>query len=104
MKNPRLLFFSIVNSLGVLLYVSAVVLIMQNGQKLFGPSSGFLGSIAILMLFVVSAAITGLLVFGRPIYFYLIGSKIEAITLLFYTIGWLVLITLILLITLYLIR
>jgi len=104
MKNSKILFYGLINSFGVLIYVSLVVTIMQNGQRLFGPTPGILGAMAILLLFVVSAAITGLLVFGRPIYFYLNGLKSESIKLLFYTLGWLILETLIIFIALFLMK
>ena len=52
--------------------------------------------IAMLLLFVCSAAITGFLVFGKPVMLYIDGKKKEAILLLRYTIGILFLITLIL--------
>ena len=48
-----------------------------------------------LMLFVFSAAFTGTLVLGRPIVWYLNGKKREALSLLFYTLGVFLAITLI---------
>jgi hypothetical protein len=49
--------------------------------------------IAMLMLLVVSAAITGSLVFGRPVLWYLDGKKKDAVSLLFSTLGALFVIT-----------
>jgi hypothetical protein len=48
-----------------------------------------------LLLFVTSAAITGFLVFGKPVMLYIDGKKREAVSLLGYTIGILFLITLV---------
>jgi hypothetical protein len=44
-----------------------------------------------LLLFIISASVTGLLVLGKPIHLYLSGLKKEAFVLLFATTGWLVL-------------
>lgn len=76
--------FSLASSLGVVLYVSGVVWIMSNGEKLFGEPDGFRGPLALLLLFVLSAAITGSLVFGYPVWQFLDGKKKEA----FKSFGW----------------
>lgn len=89
MKNSKLIFYSFVNSLGVLAYVIAVALIMQNGGKVFGKTNNLLGSIVFLLLFVISATIVGTLVLGRPILLYLDGLKKEAVKLFSFTVGWL---------------
>jgi len=87
MKNSKLFSISIFDSLGVLVYVSLVVTFMTNAQKLFGPQNNSLTAIMILLLFVLSALITGSLVLGRPALYYLEGQKQEAIKLLLYTMG-----------------
>lgn len=97
MKNFSLIKISLLNSIGVLVYVSLVAFIMQNGEKIFGKMQNFLGPIAFLLLFVVSAAITASLVLGKPILFYLDGKKQEAIKLFCFTIGWMFLIMVIVL-------
>ena len=40
-----------------------------------------------LMLFVFSAAVTGSLIFGQPVLWYLDGKKKDALTLLTYTLA-----------------
>lgn len=86
------------NALGTGVYVTAVVTIMQNGEKMFGQINNMFAPIAFLLLFVTSAAITGGLVLGKPMLMYLDGAKREAIRLFLYTIGWLALGIIILLI------
>jgi hypothetical protein len=93
MKNSKLLLLALLNSLGTLVYVSAVVLLMTNAQKFFGSPNNFLGSAAILLLFVISATIVGLLVLGRPGHLYFNGFKKEGIALLLFTIAFLFVIT-----------
>lgn len=93
MKNSKLLFLALLNSLGTLAYIAAVVLLMTNAQKFFGQANNFLGSAAILLLFVISATIVGLLVLGRPGHLYFNGFKKEGVALLIYTIASLLVIT-----------
>jgi len=85
MNNKKLFFYGAIHSLGVLAYVSLVVLFMSNAQNIFGKDDNFMTGIVVLMVFILSALITGSLVLGRPILFYLDGKKAEAIKLLFYT-------------------
>ena len=103
MKN-NLFKTSLINSLGVAVYCSIVAYIMQNGEKIFGKMANFWGPFAFLMLFVVSAAIVGSLVLGKPVIMYLAGEKKEAVKLLGYTIGWLFFITFIILVAQYIFR
>jgi hypothetical protein len=57
------------------------------GEAKIGANNTFLAPIAMLLLFVFSAALTGFLVFGQPAILYLDGKKKEALTLLGYTLG-----------------
>ncbi|MEK7174665.1 MAG: hypothetical protein AAB759_03335 [Patescibacteria group bacterium] len=57
---------------------------------------------AMLLLFVFSAGVTSSLVFGRPVLWYVEGKKQEALSLLFYTLGFLFVITVILFLVIYL--
>ncbi len=93
MENKKILEHSLLNSLGVFIYVLAIALFFNNANKIFGNTPSFWAPLAMLLLFIVSATITGLLVFGRPIWLYLGGQKKEALKMLFYTVGWLTLIT-----------
>lgn len=87
---------SFLHSLGVAVYVAALSLIFTNGEKIFGGVKSSFGPAAFLMLFVLSAAITGSLVLGYPILLYLDNKKSEAVRMLFYTIGWLFFLTVLL--------
>jgi hypothetical protein len=85
-------------------YIAAVVLLMTNAQKLFGPANNFLGPAAILLLFVISATIVGLLILGRPGHLYFNGFKKEGIILLLYTVAFLLVITVFVFLTLVLLK
>jgi len=100
MNKSKLVGYGILSALAVSAYVAMVVLIMNNAQRFIGVANGYLGGLAILMLFVVSAAIVGLLVFGRPIYLYFENHKKEALIQMFSTIVGLIVILLVILSTL----
>jgi len=76
-------------------YVMLVALFMTNIEAIVGPETGILGPTAFLLTFVISAAVMGVVVFGRPVIWYLDGRKQEAIRLVFYTIVSLIIIVLI---------
>lgn len=88
-KSPYALAF--LHSLGVVVYVTLVALLMHNGDKIFGTTDTVFTVIAVLMLFTVSAAIVGSLIFARPLLMALNGKKKEALQFAIYTIAFLVL-------------
>lgn len=85
------IFKSLVHALGVLVYVTGVAFFMSHGADIFGHEDTFVIPVFMLLLFLVSASVTGLLVLGRPIYMYLEGQKKSALTFLGATLGWMVL-------------
>jgi len=89
MRGKKIIKFSLFNSLGTLAYVGAVSWFISNGDKIFGKMSGYLAPVAFLLLFVISAAITGILVLGKPALLFYEGNKKEAMRLLLLTLGWL---------------
>jgi len=92
MKNT--LKYSLLNGFGAAAYVIVIAsLIYFLGESSSPVNNNVLIPIAMLLLFVFSAAFTGALVFGRPIMWYLDGKKKEALSLLFYTLGIFLLIT-----------
>ena len=90
MQNSKILLYSFIHSLGVVIYTSGVVWLMTHGEQIFGSTqNNFLAPLAILLLFVLSATITGSLVLLKPIYLYLSNAKKEAVQLFLGTIAWL---------------
>ena len=89
MKNSKLVQYSLVHSIGVLVYVYLVALVMQNGEKIFGKASDVISIMGFLMLFVLSAAIVGSLVLAKPLMLYLDKDRKEALKLFAMTLGWL---------------
>jgi len=79
---------------GVIIYIGLVSLVLFNGDRLFGSiQAGAWGPFLFLLLFVLSAAVMGLLLLGRPAYLFLNGNKQEAVTLLVTTVVGLFMVT-----------
>lgn len=90
---------SLLNAVGTIAYVGIVATIMQAGEKIFGEANKITGPIAFLTLFVLSAAVTGGLVLGKPLLMYMDNQKTDAVKLFIYTLCWLMLAVIILFIT-----
>jgi hypothetical protein len=75
---------------GVLVYVGALVWGIFNAERFFEGEPEFIVPLVMLLLFIVSATITGLLVLGKPAHLYISGFKKEAVVLLVSTICWIV--------------
>lgn len=90
----KLITRALLNALGTAAYITLVASLIFSLQFLAPKEDIIIIPIAMLSLFVCSAAITSFLVLGKPIMLYLDGKKKEAISLLIYTIGILFIITL----------
>ena len=84
-----------IDSIGTAIYIILVVSFIFSLQIFSRQKDIIIIPISMLLLFVSSAAITGFLVFGKPVMLYIDGKKREAVSLLGYTLGILFLITLI---------
>ncbi len=65
---------------------------MQHLQKWESPSDGYLDKVALLLVFVSAALVSGTLVLAYPSYLLLQQRLNEGFLLLLCTIGWLVLV------------
>lgn len=90
MKQSEYLSKSFLNAFGTFAYIFGVAWFLSHGEEIFGKSEHFLIPVFMLLLFVISASVTGLLVMGKPLHLYMNNMKKEAFTLLFATLGWLV--------------
>jgi len=52
------------------IYITLIALFLWGGSSWFNSSDNVLISIIMLLIFVISAAVSGLLVFGYPIYLF----------------------------------
>ncbi len=92
MKTKRIIGYGLLNALAAAAYVGLVALLISNANHVFGPGGGVLVVSAFLLVFVISAAVMGIVIFGRPILWYFNGKKREAINLVAATITFLVVI------------
>lgn len=83
------------NAIATTGYVILVVLFLFSLQRFASKPETIIIPMSMLLLFVCSAAITGFLVFGKPVMLYIDGKKKEAVSLLVHTIGMLVIITIV---------
>lgn len=89
--NNKIGKYSFLSALGEVAYVCLVALVMSNGERIFGGGDdGFIVPVFMLTLLVISASVSGALIFGRPVLWYLDGAKREAVTLFAATVLWLV--------------
>ncbi len=87
--HPPILKYAALHALGTVAYVTLVASFFFYATPLLGPDTKetvFI-PIAMLLFFLVSATVTGSLVLGRPILWYLDGKRKEAVHLLFATVG-----------------
>lgn len=83
---------SFINAAGTVFYVLFVSLFMKNAEQIFGEmEETIVGPMIFLLLFVISASITGGLILGKPLMLYLDKQKREAIRLFVCTLAWLIL-------------
>jgi len=87
--TENLIVRSLFQAVAVIFYVMLVAGFMFNAERVIGKVQTFWGPVAFLLLFVVSAAVTGYLVLGKSLMWYLDGFKKEAVKLAFLTVGWL---------------
>ncbi len=80
--NDAIIKSAILHAVAAALYVATVASFLFYAPKSFGPANTVLVPIVLLLLFVFSAALTGILIFGRPILWYLDGRKKESLFLL----------------------
>jgi len=96
MKKTNLVISGLLNAFLAVVYISLVALIMSNGNKIFGSGPDtFVAPIIFLLIFVISAAVTGYLIIGRPALLYLDNHKPEARRLFKFTLLFLVLFALV---------
>ncbi len=78
---------SAVQALGVSIYCLMVAFLMTHAQSFI--QNEVKGGAMFLLLFILSAIITSLLVFGKPYKLFFAGKKNEAIELVAFTAAWL---------------
>ena len=95
MNKNNLLVRAFLDALGVAVYAVGFAWFVNNAQQWFGPGpDGWLSFAMMIMIFIISACVTGSLVLLKPILLYLEGQRKEAVQLFVYTLIFLVLLAL----------
>ena len=97
---------ALINSLLTAAYITAISTFLFYTPQIFAnsPQKTPLIPIMMLLLLVFSAGLCGMLVFGRPVMWFLEGKKKEAVRLVFSTLGLLFAIAIIAAFAIYLSR
>jgi hypothetical protein len=91
--NKTILKYAIGHAVGAAVYIGLVAAFITYIPKIFGGDpGGYLGPVLFLLVFVISAAAMGLIIFARPAMWYMDGRKREALSLAFATLGFLIVI------------
>ena len=90
-KKLSLPLVALLQALAVVIYCSLVALFIMSTGQLFDGPGGVWQIVLTLCLLVVSAAVTGFLVFAYPIYFFIEKEIKKALHLLGYTFLFLIL-------------
>jgi len=77
------------NTIIVAVYIFLVSLVMNFGSSWFGAEDNFLTPFVVLLLFSLSAAVVGGLIFGQSVFLFFDNKKKESITAAIYSVGWL---------------
>jgi hypothetical protein len=89
-KRQKIIGQALLHALATAVYVYLIVNLMDFMGHSNVENVPIFVPIGFLLLFVVSAAITASLVFGRPVMLYLDGKKKDALAFAMYTIAWLI--------------
>ncbi len=101
----KLLFSTLMNVSLAGLYIFGISQFLFYGEKIFNATEDSnLAPFLLLLLFSLSAAVVGSLIFGQAVIFFLENKRLEGIKSAFYSIGWLFLFTLIIVVALVLIK
>lgn len=90
----------LVNAGAALIYISLIASFLFYGTQYLGPTESPIIPIAMLSLFVLSAAVMGYLFLGQPLALYLDGEKAEAVSLFLKTVGIFAVLTVLVLVAL----
>jgi hypothetical protein len=102
MKKTKIITYALANALWTALYIILVGTFFYSAPAIFGRGGDtVMIPIIMLLLFVLSASITGGLILGRPILWYLDGRKKDAITLLGFTLAIFFIVTILMVVVMY---
>ena len=87
MLNSKIVKQSFLFSSIAVVYIALVSTIMNNAERIFGQQDkSVLAPIVFLLLLVISVAMMGTLIFGKPLMLYIDGKRREAVEMVICTI------------------
>ncbi len=101
--NKKILIRTLLSTFLAAVYIFLVSQLMANGEKLFGDANGAIGPFVVLLLFSLSAAVVGGLVFGESVLLLIKGKYSQGIISAVYSVAWLGLYTFLGLLTMFII-
>lgn len=78
--------YALLNAAGAIAYIVGIVTILQSGKFFDFQFPELFAAVFMLTLLVISVASMGLIVFGRPVLWYLDGKKKDAVMLAVWTV------------------
>jgi len=100
--NKKLFQWSFLHASLAFFYIFSIVELLFNGEKFFGDiGPSVMAPILMLMLLVLSVAVMGMLFFAKPVMMYIDNQKKEAVKMLGYTVGWFLLLLIVVIFTLF---
>ena len=85
MNKSKVLLIGFLQALGLIVYCSLIAGLFRFADNFITGAPGFLITAFMLLLFVFSAAVTGSIVFGYPVYLALNQQIKEALSVFAYT-------------------
>jgi len=83
--RKRIWLHGLLSAMGVVLYITGVAFVLTNVEKLFDGVADVWVASTMLLLFVFSALVMVLLIFGPPVFHFLEGRKRESWQLILIT-------------------
>ena len=90
LSNKSVILLGLAQAAATLVVCGVAVMLVEKLQQWEDPKDGYLDSVALVLLFITSALVSGTLVLAHPGYLLLQQRLREGYLLLLSTIGWLV--------------
>jgi hypothetical protein len=94
MDRSKIIIYSFLHALGIMAYAVVVLYVMDRIESAaYSFTTQTFSALPFLLLIILSAGVVGSLIFVRPLHLYLSSFKKEGIYFLIWTLGFLLLIT-----------
>ena len=100
-RNYSLGFIAFLQALGLTAYCSLVAFLLWHSNQWFGKIPSYFAPFLFLTLFTTSALISAIITLGYPFLLWQKKQTRQAVRLVFYTVGWLISFTLLLMLTVF---